>query len=57
MANSTICQSKLKPIVEPWRAKLKTYLKPQPTGWFKFYEKAVIESEAQTAVVQLKSEA
>ena len=24
--------------------------------WLKFYEEAVIESEAQTAVVQLKSE-
>ena len=28
-----------------------------PTHWLKFYEKAVIESEARTAVVQLKSEA
>ena len=26
-----------------------------PTHWLKFYEEAVIESEAQTAVVQLKS--
>ena len=25
--------------------------------WLKFYEEAVIESEARTAVVQLKSEA
>ena len=28
-----------------------------PTHWLKFYEEAVIESEARTAVVQLKSEA
>ena len=28
-----------------------------PTRWLKFYEKAVIESEAQTAVVKLISEA
>ena len=27
------------------------------TYWLKFYEEAVIESEARTAVVQLKSEA
>ena len=32
----------------------KDIVKPQPTG---FYEEAVIESEARTAVVQLKSEA
>ena len=55
MANSTVCQSKWKPIVEPRRAKLKTY-RQAPTHWLKFYEK-VIESEARTAVVQLKSEA
>ena len=46
MANSTVCQSKRKPIVEPRRA-----------DWLKFYEEAVIESEARTAVVQLQSEA
>ena len=47
MANSTVCQSKWKPIDEPWRAKPKTY--PQaPTHWLKFYEEAVIESEART---------
>ena len=51
MANSTICQSKWKPIVEPWP---KTYCQA-PTHWLKFYEEAVIESEARTAVVQLKS--
>ena len=28
-----------------------------PTHWLKFYEEAAIESEAQTAFVQLKSEA
>ena len=28
-----------------------------PTHWLKFYEEAVIESEARTAVVQLKGEA
>ena len=53
MANSTVCQSKWKPIVEPPRAKPKTY-RQAPTYWLKFY---VIESEARTAVVQLKSEA
>ena len=56
MANSTLCQSKWKPIVEPRRAKPKTY-RQTPTHWLKFYEEAVIESEARTAVVQLKSEA
>ena len=56
IANSTVCQSKWKPIVEPRRAKPKTY-RQAPTHWLKFYEEAVIESEARTAVVQLKSEA
>ena len=28
-----------------------------PTHWLKFYKEAVIESKAQTAVVQFKSEA
>ena len=56
MANSTVCQSKWKPIVEPWRAKPKTY-RQAPTHWLKFYEEAVIGSEARTTVVQLKSEA
>ena len=55
MANSTVCQSKWKP-VKPRRAKPKTY-RQAPTRWLKFYEKAVIESEARTAVVQLKSDA
>ena len=50
MANFTVCQSKWKPIVEPRRAKPKTY-RQAPTHWFKFYEEAVIESEARTAVV------
>ena len=56
MANSTVYQSKWKPIVEPRRAKPKTYHQA-PTHWLKFYEEAVIESEARTAVVQIKSEA
>ena len=49
-ANSTVCQSKLKPIVEPRRAKPKTYLQA-PTHWLKFNVEAVIKSEARTAVV------
>ena len=53
MANSTVCQSKWKPIVEPRRAKPKTY-RQAPTHWLKFYEEGVIESEARTAIVQLK---
>ena len=44
------------PLVEPRRAKPKTY-RQAPTHWLKFYEEAVIESEARTAVVQLKREA
>ena len=56
MTNSTVCQSKWKPIVELRWAKPKTY-RQAPTHWLKFYEKAVIESEARTAVVQLKSKA
>ena len=55
MANSTVCQSKWKPVVEPRRAKPKTC--QAPTHWLKFYEETVIESEARTAVKQLKSEA
>ena len=56
MANSTVCQSEWKPIVELRRAKRKIY-RQTPTQWLKFYEEVVIESEARTAVVQLKSEA
>ena len=56
MANSTFEQSKWKPIVEPRRAKPKTN-RQAPTHWLKFYEEAVIESKAQIAVLQLKSEA
>ena len=52
MANSTVCQSKWKPIVEPRRAKSKTY-RQASTHWLKFYEETIIESEARTAVVQL----
>ena len=55
MVNSTVCQIKWKRIVEPRWAKPKTY-RQAPTKWLKFYEEAVIESEARTAVVQLKSE-
>ena len=46
----------MKTIVEPRRTKPKTY-RQTPTHWLKFYEEAVIESEAQNAVVQLKTEA
>ena len=53
MANSTVCQSKWKPVVEPRRAKPKTY-RQAPTNWLKFYEEAVIGSDARTAVVQLR---
>ena len=53
MANSTVCQSKWKPIVEPRRAKPKIYCQA-PTHWLKLYEETVIESEARTAVVQIK---
>ena len=55
MANSTVCQSKWEPTVEPRRAKSKTY-RQAPTHRLKIHEEAVIESEARTAVVQLKSE-
>ena len=54
MANSIVCQNKWKPIVEPRRAKPKTY-RQAPTHCLKFYEEAVIESEARTTVMQLKS--
>ena len=56
MANSTVYQSKWKPIVEPRRAKPKTY-RQALTHWLKFYEEAFIGSEARTTVVQIKSEA
>ena len=56
MANSTVCQSKWRQIVELRRAKPKTYHQA-PTHWLKLYEEAVTESEARTAVEQLKSEA
>ena len=52
MANSTVCQSKWKPIVEPRRAKPKTYRQAPTYYWLKFYEEVVIESEARTAIVQ-----
>ena len=56
MANSSVCQSKWNSVVEPRRTKPKTY-RQAPTHWLKFNEEAIIESEARTAVVQLKSEA
>ena len=56
MANSTVWQSKWKLIIEPRRAKPKRY-RQAPNQWFRFYEEVVIESEARTAVLQLKSEA
>ena len=56
MANSTVYQSKWKSIVEPRRAKIKTY-RQAPTHWVKLYEEAAIESKDLTAVVQIKSEA
>ena len=56
MANSTLYQSKWKPIGEPRRAKPKTYCQAQ-THWLTFYEEAIIVSEARTAVVQFMSEA
>ena len=46
MTNSTVCQSKWKPIVEPRREKPKTY-RQAPTHWLKFYEEAVIGSEPE----------
>ena len=36
--------------------KPKTY-RQAPNHWLKFYEEVIIESEAQTAAVQLKSKA
>ena len=52
----SVCQSKRKSIVEPRRTKPKIY-RQAPTHWLKFYEEAIIESEARTPVVQLKSKA
>ena len=54
MANSTVCQSKWKLIVEPQLAKPKAYHQT-PIHWLKFYEEAVIESEAWTAIVKFES--
>ena len=56
MANSTVCKSIWKPIVEPRWAKPKTN-RQAPIHWLKLYADPVIESEARTAVVQLKSDA
>ena len=46
----------MKTNIKPRQAKPNMY-RQAPTHWLKFYEEAVIESEARTAVVQLKSEA
>ena len=54
MANSTVCQSKWKLIVELRRAKPKTYFQAL-THWLKFYKKIDIASEARATVVQSKS--
>ena len=43
----------MKTIVESQRAKPNTY-RQAPTHWLKFYEEAIIESEARTAVMQIK---
>ena len=51
MANSTVWQSKWKPIVKPRRAKPKTN-RQAPTHWLKVNEEADIESDVRTAVVQ-----
>ena len=56
MANSTAIQSKWGQIVEPRRAKPKTYHQVS-THWLKVCEEAVIVSEARIAIVQLKIEA
>ena len=56
MATSTVYQRKWKPIVEPRRSKTKTD-RQAPTHWLNFDEETVTESEARTAVVQLKNEA
>ena len=48
MANSTVYKSKWNPVVEPRRAKPKTY-RQAPTHWLKFYEEAVIDSEPHEA--------
>ena len=56
MPNSVVWQSKWKPIIEPQRAMPQTN-RQAPTHWLKFYEETLIESQAQTAVVQAESEA
>ena len=56
MANSSVCQNKWKTIDESRRVQPKTYHQTS-THWLKFYEEAFIESEARTAIVQLKSKA
>ena len=48
MANSTVWQSEWKPIAEPRGPSQGQIVMPK--HWLKFYEEAVIESEARTAV-------
>ena len=52
----TASQSWRKPLVQPRRAKAKTKHQA-PTHLWKLYIEVVIESEARTTVVQLKSKA
>ena len=52
----TIINKEWNPVVEPRRAKPKTY-RQAPTHWLKCYEEAIIKSETRTAVVQVKNEA
>ena len=54
MANSNVCKSKWKQIFEPRWTKPKTYRQPR-TYWLKFYEEAVIESEAWTTYKKEKA--
>ena len=51
MANSTVCESQWKSIVEPRRAKPKTY-RQAPSHWLKFYEEVVIESENRRRAIK-----
>ena len=46
MANSTVCQSKWKPMVEPRWAEPKKY-RQAPTHRLKFYVKAVVQLKGE----------
>ena len=50
MANSTVCQSKWKPIVEPRRAKPKIY-RQAPIHWLKLYEEAVVQLKERSIAI------